>query len=141
MSEFLSARKYAAALLTAGIGSSVLTGCADKAPQTWEVGVVCPKGSEAQIGSLDTDLYVYGDNDARIDVVCADENGTDKGVTSLELTKGQGAIINSNKEYTNTIEIKYEDQHDGYAPELSMDTLSGFIVADNVKIESVAVTE
>lgn len=141
MSEVLSAPKYVAVLVAAAIGGSALTGCASKAAQTWEIGVVCPEGSKVEIGSLDTEPYVYSDNDARIDVICADKSGTGKGVTGMELTKGQGAIINSSKEYTNLIEVKYEDQRDGYTPEISMDALAGFIVTDNVKIESVAVTD
>src|SRR6478735_417611 len=141
MSELLGVRKYAAAVVTAGIGFSALTGCADSSAQTWEVGVVCPEGSNVQVGALDTEPFVIGQNDARIDVLCVDEAGKDLDVTSMELTKGQGAVINTNKDYTNLIEIKYEDQRDGYDPEVSMDTLLGYILADNVKIESVAVTD
>jgi hypothetical protein len=141
MSEFLGARKYSAAVLVAGIGGSMLTGCASTSAQTWEIGVVCPQGSKAEVESLDTDPYFAGDNDARIDVMCANKQGINKGVTGMELTKGQGAIIDSSKDYTNTVQIKYEDQRDGYTPEISMDALTGFIVTDNVKIESVAVTD
>jgi len=139
MSEILGVKKYAAALLLAGIGGSALTGCASRSAQTWEVGVVCPSGSEVQIGSLDTDPYVYDGNDARIDVVCVDKTGVDIGVTGMELTKGQGAVIDSNKDYSDMVEIKYKDQADGYTPEIDMDALTGFIVTDNVKIVSVAV--
>ena len=139
MSEVLSAPKYVAAMLAAGIGFSALTGCASSSPQTWEIGVVCPNDSEAQVGSLDNDPYVYGGNDARMDIICTDKSGVDMGVTSMELTKGQGAVINSNKDYTNMIEIKYEDQKDGSTPEIGMDAMTGFIVTDNVKIQSVAV--
>jgi hypothetical protein len=141
MSEVLSAPKYVAVILAAAIGGSALTGCAGKAAQTWEIGVVCPEGTNVQVGSLDTDLYAYGSNDGRVEIICANKSGVDAGVTSMELTKGQGSIINSNKEYTDTVEIKYEDQRDGYAPEISMDALIGSIVTDNVKIESVAVTD
>lgn len=140
MSEVLSVPKYVKALVAAGIGVSALTGCAQKSPQTWEVGVVCPDGGRAQVGGLDTDPYTYSENDARITVTCANKAGTDMGVTSLELTKGQGAVINSNKTYTDMIEIKYQDQFDGYTPEINMSTGTGLIMADNVKIESVAVT-
>lgn len=141
MSEVLRTPKYIGMILAAGIGGSALTGCAGSSPQTWELGVVCPEGSEVQVGSLNTDIYVYGDNDARINVVCADESGKDVGVTSMELTKGQGSIINSNKTYSSMIEIKYEDQFDGYDPEINMNATLGQITTDNVKIQSVAVTE
>lgn len=141
MSEVLRVPKYVGIILAAGIGSSALTGCADKSAQTWEIGVVCPDGTETQVGSLENDIYLYGDNDARIDVMCTDKSGKDVGVTSMELTKGQGSIINSNKEYTNMVEIKYEDQTDGYDPEITMDALTGYVVTDNVKIQSVAVTD
>ncbi len=141
MSEFLSARKYMAAVVLAGVGSTALTGCGGESSQTWEIGVVCPKGTKVEVGSLDTDPYAFGSNDARVDVICADKLGIDAGVTGMELTKGQGAIVNSNKDYTSTIEIKYDDPMDGYNPTISMDAITGFIVADNVKVESVAVTD
>ncbi len=141
MREILSKQKYAAAILATAIGGSALTGCASESAQTWEIGVVCPTGSNVQVGALDTHPYAIGDNDARINVVCADKAGVDMGVTGMELTKGQGAVINSNKTYTNMIEVKYQDQRDGYSPDISMDALVGYIMTDNVKVESVAVTD
>ncbi len=139
MSEYLRVPKYISGVVAAGIGLSALTGCGEATAETWEVGVVCKNDDKVQVASLDNDPYYYSDDETIIDVVCVDENNILSDVVSLELTKGNGEVINTNKVYTNTIEIKYEDQTDGYDPEIEFDSFTGNITTDNAEINSVAV--
>jgi hypothetical protein len=140
MSEYLRVPKYISAVIAAGIGISALSGCSNEIA-SWQIGVVCKDGSEAQVGSLEDDPYYLSDNDAVINVNCVDETGKSTTIVGMELVKGEGAIIDSNKDYTNIIEINYDDQWDGYEPEIEFDSATGIISADNVKVKSTAVLE